>query len=53
MDDVLYIRGKAMENNEFFGSSLPMIASENVMSAIANEMFISDFEHRYAEVNPV
>jgi glycine hydroxymethyltransferase len=52
MDDVLYVRGKAIENNEFFGSSLPMIASENVMSAIANEMFISDFEHRYAEGKP-
>jgi len=52
MDDVSYVRGKAMENNEFFGSSLPMIASENVMSPIATEMLISDFEHRYAEGKP-
>lgn len=52
MDDVLYIRKMAMENNDFFGSSLPMIASENVMSPIATEMLISDFEHRYAEGKP-
>jgi len=52
MDEVMYIRKVAMENNDFFGSSLPMIASENVMSPLATEMMISDFEHRYAEGKP-
>jgi glycine hydroxymethyltransferase len=52
MDEVMDIRRMAMENNDLFGSSLPMIASENVMGPIATEMLISDFEHRYAEGKP-
>ena len=52
MDDAEFIRKMAMESNEFFGNSLPMIASENVMSPLAKEMLITDFEGRYAEGKP-
>jgi glycine hydroxymethyltransferase len=47
-----YIRNQAKLNNEFFGSSLPMIASENVLSPMCREMLISDFHGRYAEGTP-
>ena len=41
-----------MKNNEFFANSLPMIASENVLSPMCREMLISDFHGRYAEGTP-
>ena len=47
-----YIRKQAMKNNEFFANSLPMIASENVLSPMCREMLISDFHGRYAEGTP-
>ncbi|UCH72201.1 MAG: serine hydroxymethyltransferase [Thermoplasmatales archaeon] len=47
-----YIRKQAMKNNEFFANSLPMIASENVLSPICREMLITDFHGRYAEGTP-
>ena len=52
MNDAEFIRKMAMESNEFFGNSLPMIASENVMSPLAKEMLITDLEGRYAEGKP-
>ena len=52
IDDVDYIREQAMKNNEFFSNSLPMIASENVLSPLCREMLISDFHGRYAEGTP-
>ena len=47
-----YIRKQAKNNNEFFANSLPMIASENVLSPLCREMLISDFHGRYAEGTP-
>jgi len=51
-DEVEYIRKQAKLNNEFFSNSLPMIASENVLSPLCREMLITDFHGRYAEGNP-
>ena len=51
-DEVEYIRKQAKKNNEFFANSLPMIASENVLSPLCKEMLITDFHGRYAEGTP-
>jgi glycine hydroxymethyltransferase len=51
-DEVEYIRKQAMKNNEFFSASLPMIASENVLSPLCREMLLTDFHGRYAEGTP-
>jgi len=51
-DEVEYIRKQAKLNNEFFANSLPMIASENVLSPLCREMLITDFHGRYAEGTP-
>jgi glycine hydroxymethyltransferase len=50
--EVEYIREQAKKNNEFFANSLPMIASENVLSPLCKEMLITDFHGRYAEGTP-
>ena len=47
-----YIRKQARLNNELFANSLPMIASENVLSPLCREMLITDFHGRYAEGTP-
>ena len=51
-NEVEYIREQAKKNNEFFSNSLPMIASENVLSPLCREMLITDFHGRYAEGTP-
>ena len=51
-DEAEYIRRQAKLNNEFFSNSLPMIASENVLSPLCKEMLITDFHGRYAEGTP-
>ena len=51
-DEVEYVRKQAKLNNEFFANSLPMIASENVLSPLCKEMLITDFHGRYAEGTP-
>ncbi|MBU0497790.1 MAG: serine hydroxymethyltransferase [Candidatus Thermoplasmatota archaeon] len=51
-NEVEYIRTQAKKNNELFASSLPMIASENVLSPLCREMLITDFHGRYAEGTP-
>jgi glycine hydroxymethyltransferase len=51
-DNVEYIRKQARLNNELFANSLPMIASENVLSPLCREMLITDFHGRYAEGTP-
>ncbi|RLF34176.1 MAG: serine hydroxymethyltransferase [Thermoplasmata archaeon] len=51
-DEVEYIREQARLNNEFFANSLPMIASENVLSPLCREMLLTDFHGRYAEGTP-
>ena len=50
--EIDYIRKQARLNNEFFANSLPMIASENVLSPLCREMLITDFHGRYAEGTP-
>jgi glycine hydroxymethyltransferase len=47
-----YIRKQAKLNNKFFANSLPMIASENVLSPMCREMLVTDFHGRYAEGTP-
>jgi len=51
-NDVEYIRKQAMGNTTFFSESLPMIASENVLSPLCREMLLTDFHGRYAEGTP-
>jgi glycine hydroxymethyltransferase len=52
LDEIKYVRKQAKLNNKFFADSLPMIASENVLSPLCREMLISDFHGRYAEGTP-
>jgi glycine hydroxymethyltransferase len=47
-----YIVGEIDKHHEWFGDSLPMIASENLISPLAREMLVSDFCDRYAEGLP-
>ncbi len=47
-----YVRKQAKLNNEFFANSIPMIASENVLSPLCREMLLTDFHGRYAEGTP-
>jgi len=37
------------EHHKFFNESIPLIASENIVSPAVKEALISDFGHRYAE----
>ncbi len=48
-EDALFIRNTAKEHTSWLEHSLPMIASENVISPLAREMLITDFADRYAE----
>ncbi|MCL1905302.1 MAG: serine hydroxymethyltransferase [Methanomassiliicoccaceae archaeon] len=51
-EDARWIRETVMAHNKWFEESIPMIASENLMSPLAKEMLISDFADRYAEGLP-
>jgi glycine hydroxymethyltransferase len=51
-EDAFWIREQVRAHNRWFEESLPMIASENVMSPLAKEMMVSDFHDRYAEGLP-
>ncbi len=46
------IRDLAERHNKLFHDSIPLIASENIMSPLAMEMLLSDFGSRYAEGLP-
>ena len=46
------IRGLTREHNAWFKDSIPLIASENVMSPLAREVLNSDLNNRYAEGLP-
>ncbi len=50
--DAMEIRDLAKKHNKMFEESIPLIASENVMSPLAMEMLLTDFGHRYAEGLP-
>ncbi len=52
LKDAMEIREYAKKNNQMFKESIPLIASENVMSPLAMEMLLTDFGHRYAEGLP-
>lgn len=51
-DDALKIRDLAQKHNKFFEESIPLIASENIISPLAMEMLTTDFGSRYAEGLP-
>ncbi len=51
-EEANFVREMAIKNNKFFGESLPMIASENILSPMCQEMLITDFHGRYAEGTP-
>lgn len=51
-EDASWIKDKVKAHTKWFEASLPMIASENLMSPLAKEMMISDFHDRYAEGLP-
>lgn len=46
------LRNIVKDHEEFFKDSVPLIASENLMSPMAMEMLLSDFGNRYAEGLP-
>jgi glycine hydroxymethyltransferase len=52
LEDALKIRELAVQHNKFFEESIPLIASENVMSPMAREMLLTDLGSRYAEGLP-
>ncbi|EQD31695.1 hypothetical protein B1A_19804, partial [mine drainage metagenome] len=51
-DVVRRIRNAVRGHSRRFESSIPLIASENLLSPYAKEMLISDFHSRYAEGPP-
>lgn len=51
-DLVQSIRDLTREHNRWFKESIPLIASENVMSPLAREVMNSDLHNRYAEGLP-
>ncbi|MGQ0798294.1 MAG: serine hydroxymethyltransferase [Methanobacteriota archaeon] len=48
-EDVAFITERVDRHHAWFAKSLPMIASENVISPLARELLLSDFGDRYAE----
>lgn len=46
------VRNLTREHNRWFKESIPLIASENVMSPLAREVMNSDLHNRYAEGLP-
>jgi glycine hydroxymethyltransferase len=52
LKDAMEIREAAKNSNQLFRKSIPLIASENIMSPMAREMLLTDFGHRYAEGLP-
>ncbi len=52
LDEALYIREMAKKHTELFRNSIPMIASENLLSPLAREMMVTDLHNRYAEGLP-
>jgi len=51
-ENVDFVLDQVREHTDWFGNSLPMIASENVMSPLAKKVYNSDFMDRYAEGLP-
>ncbi len=51
-EDVAFLEEQVDRHHAWFSKSLPMIASENIISPMAREMLLSDFGDRYAEGLP-
>ncbi|OGS47574.1 MAG: serine hydroxymethyltransferase [Euryarchaeota archaeon RBG_16_67_27] len=51
-ENVRFIYDQVDRHHAWFAKSLPMIASENVISPLARELLLSDFGDRYAEGLP-
>lgn len=50
--DAKHILDQVAKHTEWFDQSIPMIASENLISPLARRMLASDFHDRYAEGHP-
>ncbi|MFP4050165.1 MAG: serine hydroxymethyltransferase [Thermoplasmata archaeon] len=50
--DAEYIYEQVKKHHKWFSNSLPMIASENIISPMARELLLSDLQDRYAEGTP-
>jgi len=51
-NEAMEVRRLAKEHTKWFRESLPLIASENLISPLAREMLITDLHNRYAEGLP-
>ncbi|HEV8594708.1 MAG TPA: serine hydroxymethyltransferase [Thermoplasmata archaeon] len=51
-EDVAFLQEQVDRHHAWFSESLPMIASENLISPLAREMLLTDFQDRYAEGLP-
>jgi len=51
-EDVAFLEDQVDRHHVWFSESLPMIASENLISPLAREMLLVDFQDRYAEGLP-
>src|SRR2546428_2758265 len=51
-EDVAFLEEQVDRHHAWFSESLPMIASENLISPLAREMLLIDFQDRYAEGLP-
>ncbi len=51
-EDAAFIYEQVNKHHNWFRDSLCLIASENLMSPLALEMYLTDFGHRYAEGLP-
>ncbi|MCL5783132.1 MAG: serine hydroxymethyltransferase [Candidatus Thermoplasmatota archaeon] len=52
LEEALKLRELAVNHQDFFRESIPLIASENIMSPLAMEMLLTDLGFRYAEGLP-
>ena len=51
-EDVAFLEDQVDRHHAWFSESLPLIASENLISPLAREMLLIDFQDRYAEGLP-
>src|SRR5256712_9576128 len=51
-EDVAFSKEKVGRFDAWFSKSIPLIASENIISPMAREMLLTDFGDRYAEGLP-
>ncbi|HWG89718.1 MAG TPA: serine hydroxymethyltransferase [Candidatus Thermoplasmatota archaeon] len=50
--DVDFVFDQVRKHHSWFNESIPMIASENLISPLARQLLVSDFHDRYAEGHP-